>query len=177
VSRASSSRQLVGHAALSIAIREGIDKVTMRGVADLEGFTTAMALYTYVSSRDDLIAAMAEQVIELHVAEALAAHEPKRPDVVRACRLLLVAEVVNGARMVPEDLLDLVGIEVSRPCRHVWSPVDAAPDCTGTVYECIDCGAESCFDDGAWADIATDDAVGHAVEQRIKRQEATGHGF
>ena len=47
----------IGHAAIDIADRDGLDAVSMKGVATAIGFTT-MSLYRYIDSKDELHAVM-----------------------------------------------------------------------------------------------------------------------
>lgn len=52
------------------------------------------------------------------------------------------------------------------PCEHEWVPADEI-ELGHVLMECQACGAESCVDEGAWADVAVDDAVDRAVEARL----------
>jgi AcrR family transcriptional regulator len=56
------SRAAIVQAALGVADRDGLDAVSMRRVAEALD-TGASALYVYVSTRDDLLAAMFDQVM------------------------------------------------------------------------------------------------------------------
>jgi len=55
------TRAEVVDAALELAAEQGLDLVSIRGVAERLG-VTAMALYRYVSSKDDLLDAMSDEL-------------------------------------------------------------------------------------------------------------------
>ena len=57
------SRQRVVERALALADAEGVEAVTMRRLGSLLG-VEAMALYTHVRSKDDLLAAVGERILE-----------------------------------------------------------------------------------------------------------------
>lgn len=117
VRRPDVDRQQVGLTVLGFAAA-GLDKVTLRNVAMNLGME-AMSLYhkRRVGGKRDLIAAGVEQLVEPHIAEALAAADVEgRRDVVNETRELLIADAVSGGdRLVPEELLRMLGIPVQVP--------------------------------------------------------------
>lgn len=91
-------------------------------------------------------------------------------------------EVIDGEVRCPQcDATVEIAVGISgrrfvkrhyRPCHHTWSPLDSAPDCTGTVYECTSCQITRCFDGGAWAAIDLDAAIEATAMERLDREEA-----
>jgi AcrR family transcriptional regulator len=64
------SRELIVKAALDLVDREGIDALTMRGVAEELG-TKPMSLYTYVSDKQDLLGGMLDLIASEQVMPSL----------------------------------------------------------------------------------------------------------
>jgi AcrR family transcriptional regulator len=62
--RGSISRDSLVDAALAIADRDGVEGVTLRALASEVGVASPMALYTYFASKEDLVVAMRERVVD-----------------------------------------------------------------------------------------------------------------
>ncbi|GAA4931698.1 TetR/AcrR family transcriptional regulator [Streptomonospora halophila] len=88
-------------AAIGLADAEGLDAVTMRGLAGRLGLAP-MTLYTYVPSRQDLIVLMVDQALGR-------THLPELPDDARL-RLELVARVQHDDCRAHPWLLDVTGV-------------------------------------------------------------------
>lgn len=88
-------------AAIAVADADGLDALSMRGLAERVGIG-AMSLYTYVSSRDDLVVLMVDQVVGRVALPELAGD-------LRA-RLTRVAEVELEVHRAHPWLLDVGGV-------------------------------------------------------------------
>src|SRR5512133_1538361 len=64
LARGSLSRDSLADIALAIADRDGVHAVTLRALASKVGVASPMALYTYFASKEDLVAAMKERVVD-----------------------------------------------------------------------------------------------------------------
>lgn len=117
------TRRKVALAALEIAAVDGLGAVTLRRLGARCGLAP-MSLYTHISSRDDLVAAMVEQFAAPPVTEALA-EAGLRADVVRTIRELLVVASLHGLQTDPAAVLAVLGIGVDgmEPCSLSWEIV------------------------------------------------------
>lgn len=88
-------------AAIELADRDGLDALSMRGLAEHVG-VGVMSLYTYVAGRDDLVVLMVDQVY------GRAPLQPMAGDL--RARLTLVADAVLGVHREHPWLLDVVGV-------------------------------------------------------------------
>ncbi len=88
-------------AAIELADRDGLDALSMRGLAEHVG-VGAMSLYTYVASRDDLIVLMVDQAF------GRTGLPPMTGDL--RARLTLVAEVQLADYRAHPWLLDVAGV-------------------------------------------------------------------
>jgi len=79
------TRHTVVAQALALADREGLEAVTIRRLAD-QLAVTPMGMYWHVKDRDELLAAMSDQLL----ADVIAARDPERPWHVRL-RAMIVA--------------------------------------------------------------------------------------
>ena len=79
-------RQRILDAALAIADERGLDAVTMRAVAAGVG-VTAMALYPYVKSKDDLLDGLVGRLLtELHVPDPATPWQDRLREIARSAR-------------------------------------------------------------------------------------------
>ena len=118
------TRQAVVEQALALADGEGMDAVTIRRLAELLG-VTPMALYWHVKNKDELLTAMADQLL----AEVTPQRDPDQPWHVQLRAMVTALLGVMRAHPCAPGMTDQQAAELHRQHRLAMQalPIDRYP--------------------------------------------------